>query len=174
MRFIAPALAFAVSLVASPVLVTVATAQTTPVRPMPKGTGLPPPEGGDAAVMAPLNALFAAMASGDAAALLKQVYPDGRVTAVGVLRGGAPSPRLLSWTQFSERIKPDTAFQESISDPAIEIDDDVAMVWAPFIVRVGGKVASCGYDHFDLIREGGTWKVMNLSFSSRITGCPGQ
>ena len=26
--------------------------------------------------------------------------------------------------------------------------------------------------HFDLVRENGTWKVMNLTFSSRVTGCP--
>ena len=31
---------------------------------------------------------------------------------------------------------PGSRFQERISDPAIEIDGDVAMVWAPFVVRV--------------------------------------
>jgi hypothetical protein len=48
------------------------------------------------------------------------------------------------------------------------------MVWAPFVVRIGGKVYNCGIDHFDMVREGGTWKTMNLTFSSRITGCPAQ
>jgi hypothetical protein len=41
-------------------------------------------------------------------------------------------------------------------------------------VRVNDKVYNCGIDHFDLVRENGTWKVMNLTFSSRITGCPAQ
>jgi hypothetical protein len=66
------------------------------------------------------------------------------------------------------------AFQETISDPAIEVDGDAAMIWAPFVVRVGGKVYNCGIDHFDLVRENGAWKTMNLTFSSRITGCPAQ
>jgi len=57
---------------------------------------------------------------------------------------------------------------------ALEIDGDIAMVWAPFVVRVGGKVSNCGIDHFDLIRENGAWKVMNISFSSRTTGCPAE
>jgi hypothetical protein len=46
------------------------------------------------------------------------------------------------------------------------------MVWAPFVVRIDGKVANCGFDHFDLVRENGTWKIMNLTFSSRTTDCP--
>ena len=103
--------------------------------------------------------------------MLRQVYPDGRVTASGMRGDGASNLRQQSWSQFAERIKPDSAFQERIADPAIEIDGDIAMVWAPFVVRVAGKASNCGVDHFDLVRENGAWKVMNLTFSSRTTGC---
>jgi Putative lumazine-binding len=127
-----------------------------------------------AAVLAPVNALFAAFEAGDAAAMLRQVYPDGRVTASGLRGDGASNLRQLSWTQFAERIRPESAFQERISDPTIRIDGDIAMVWAPFVVRVAGRVSNCGFDHFDLVRENGAWKVMNLTFSSRTDGCPGQ
>ena len=123
-------------------------------------------------VLAPINALFAAFAAGDAPAMLRHVYPDGRVTAAGVRGDAASNLRQQSWTQFAERIKPERAFQERISDPVIDIDGDIAMVWAPFVVRVGGKVSNCGVDHFDLVRENGVWKVMNLTFSSHTTGCP--
>ncbi len=127
-----------------------------------------------AAVLVPVNALFAAFEAGDAEAMLRQVYADGRVTASGLRADGAANLRQLSWTQFAERIRPERAFQERISDPRIAIDGDIAMVWAPFVVRVGGRVSNCGVDHFDLVREGGAWKVMNLTFSSRTTGCPDQ
>jgi ketosteroid isomerase-like protein len=126
------------------------------------------------AVLAPVNALFAAFEAGDAAAMLRHVYPDGRVTASGKRGDGASNLRQQSWTQFAGRIKPDSAFQERIADPTIEIDGDIAMLWAPFVVRVGGKVSNCGVDHFDLVRENGAWKVMNLTFSSRTAGCPVQ
>lgn len=125
-----------------------------------------------AAIMRPINALFAAFEAGDAAATLRLVYPDGRVTAVGITAPG--EVRSQSWTQFAERIRPDATFQERISDPAIDVDGDIAMVWAPFVVRVGGKVHNCGFDHFDLVRENGAWKIMNITFSSRTTGCPAQ
>ena len=138
---------------------------------LPPAAGLPPPESDTASVIAPINAAFAAFEAGDGAAMLRQVYPDGRVTAVGATARGS-GVRQQSWTQFAERLKPGEGFQERISDPAIEIDGDIAMVWAPFVVRVGGKVSNCGYDHFDLVRENGTWKIMNLTFSSRTIGCP--
>jgi hypothetical protein len=126
-----------------------------------------------AAVLAPIQALFAAMSTGDSAAVLRLVYPDGRVTANGVLPSGT-GLRQESFAQFAARMKPGEGFQESISDPAIEVDGDIAMVWAPFVVRVGGKVSNCGYDHFDLVRERGAWKVMNITFSSRVAGCPAE
>lgn len=132
---------------------------------------IPPPDADTAAVLAPVNALFAAFEAGDAAATLRHVYPDGRVTASGLRADGAANLRQLSWTQFAERVRPDSAFQERISDPTIAIDGDIAMVWAPFVVRVAGRVVNCGYDHFDLVRENGAWKVMNLTFSSRTTDC---
>lgn len=134
----------------------------------------PAGEADSAAVLAPVNALFAAFEAGDAAAMLRHVYPDGRVTASGLRADGAANLRHLSWTQFAARITPERAFQERISDPTIAVDGDIAMVWAPFVVRVGGRVANCGYDHFDLVRENGAWRVMNLTFSSRTSGCPAQ
>ena len=39
------------------------------------------------AVLAPINGLFAAFEAGDAAAMLRHVYPDGRVTASGCASG---------------------------------------------------------------------------------------
>lgn len=140
---------------------------------LPPAKALPPPESDAAAVLAPINSVFAAFERGDAAAMLRYVYPAGRVTATGT-RANSSGLRQQSWTEFSQRLQIGAGFQERISDPAIEIDGDVAMVWAPFVVRVGGKVSNCGYDLFDLVRDNGTWKIMNVTFSSRTTDCPDQ
>jgi len=138
---------------------------------LPPGNALPPqPAGQEQAVLASIHSLLASFNAGDSAAMLRLVYPEGRVTATGTRASGS-GLRQQSWAQFAARITPDAAFQETISDPAVEVDGDAAMVWAPFVVRVGGKVSNCGFDHFDLVRENGAWKVMNLTFSSRVTGC---
>jgi hypothetical protein len=138
---------------------------------LPPAQALPPPVGEEQPILATVNALLASFNEGDRAAMLRWVYPDGRVTATGARASGS-GVRRESWAQFAERISPGATFQETISDPAVEIDGDAAMVWAPFVVRVGGNVSNCGVDHFDLVRENGAWKIMNLTFSSRMTGCP--
>jgi hypothetical protein len=132
-------------------------------------------EGADTkAILATIDVVFAAFESGDAAALLRHVYADGRVTATGRRGDGTTTLRPQSWTQFAERVTPQRTFQERITDPMVRVDQDIAVVWAPFVVRAGGKVSNCGIDHFDLVRESGSWKVMNLTFSSRTAGCPAQ
>ncbi|MDF7776820.1 nuclear transport factor 2 family protein [Sphingomonas sp. AOB5] len=147
-----------------------ALAQTAQAPKLPPANPLPYEDPDAAAVLAPINALFVAFEAGDGAAVLRQVYPDGRVT----MAEDGKAPRLLNWSQFAGSLKPGDGFKERITGPAIEIDGDIAMVWAPFTVWVGGKLNNCGYDHFDLIRENGTWKVMNLTFSSRTIGCAAQ
>lgn len=139
---------------------------------LPQAQALPPPTGDEQAVLSSANALLAAFNTGNPAEILRRVYPDGRVTGTGTLpnRTGIRSE---SWTQFTQRAA-GSGFQETISDPAVEVDGDAAMVWASFVVRIGGKVYNCGIDHFDLVRENGTWKTMNLTFSSRIIACPAQ
>jgi hypothetical protein len=149
-----------------------ALAAQTPSTKLPPAQALPPPTGNEQAVLSSANALLAAFNTGNPAEILRWVYPDGRVTGTGTLPNRTRI-RSESWTQFTQRAA-GSGFQETISDPAIEIDGDAAMVWAPFVVRIGGKVYNCGIDHFDLVRENGTWKTMNLTFSSRITGCPAQ
>ena len=140
---------------------------------LPPAQAIPSPDFETANILAPIQHLLATFAAGDSAALLRLVYSDGRVTATG-MRASGSGLRQQNWAEFAQRVTPDGRFTESISDPAIEVDGDVAMVWAPFVVRVGGKVTNCGTDHFDLVRDNGTWKVMNLTFSSRVTGCPAE
>ena len=146
-------------------------AQSASTR-LPPARALPPPTGDEQAVLNSANALLSAFNTGNPVEVLRWVYPDGRVTGTGTLpsRSGVRSE---SWAQFTQRLG-NLAFQETISDPGVEVDGDAAMVWAPFVVRIGGKVSNCGFDHFDLVRENGIWKTMNLTFSSRITRCPAQ
>ncbi len=140
---------------------------------LPPAQPIPPPDFEVANVLAPIQQLFAAFEAGDSAAMLRLVHADGRVTATGQ-RASSSGLRSQSWTEFAQRVTTASRFSETISDPAVEVDGDVAMVWAPFTVRIDGKVANCGYDLFDLVRDNGAWKIMNLTFSSRTTGCPAQ
>src|SRR5215213_2609837 len=71
-------------------------------QPTRKPADPPPAQGADAtAVLAPITGLFAAFEAGDAAAMLRQVYPDGRVSASGTRGDGASNLRQQSWTEFA-------------------------------------------------------------------------
>src|SRR4029079_10412759 len=100
-------------------------AQTSSDR-LPPAQALPPPTGDEQAVLNAANGLLAAFNTGNAADIMRWVYPDGRVTGTGTFpnRTGIRSE---SWTQFTQRAA-GSSFQESISDPAIEVDGDAAMI----------------------------------------------
>ncbi len=152
-------------------MITLLSALALAAQPLPQAERLPPPEFGDKEIAATVDALLVTLETGDAPALLKLVYPEGRVTGRGTFPGGATGLRSRSFTEYAGRMVPGSGFVERITNPVIEQDGDVALVWAPFTITMGGSLVSCGYDHFDLVRENGAWKVMNLTFSSRTEGC---
>lgn len=150
-----------------------AAGQITPVQAIVKGTGLPPaPLAEDAGVMVPIDALFAGLTARDGQAILAQVRPDGGATVAEEKPDGTRTVRRMSWPEFAALIKPGPErYAERLSDPAVDIDGDIAMVWSPYVFTIDGKVAHCGTDHFDMVREAGRWKIANITWSSRTTGC---
>ncbi len=149
--------------------------QTTPVAPIVKGTALPPPASDEAAVLTPINGLFAAIAARNGQAALPFVRGEGRATATGTKPDGTPVVNSRSWADFAAGLTPGPQrYEERMPAPAIEIDGDIAMAWGDYVFLVDGKVAHCGVNHFDLVRENGAWKVLNVTWSRRTNGCPGQ
>ena len=152
-----------------------AAGQITPVQPIVKGTGLPPAAmTEEAGVMVPIDALLVALAARDGQAILAQVRPDGSATVAEEKPDGTRSVRRTSWPDFAASIKPGPErYAERLTDPAVDIDGDIAMVWSPYVFTIDGKVAHCGTDHFDMVREAGRLKIANLTWSKRTTGCAG-
>ena len=152
-----------------------ALAQTTPVAPIVKGTALPPPSGEEAAILAPVQTVLDAIGSGDRTALLGAVRPEGMATGVITRADGTRRIARISWADFATSIGSGSErVAETLTDPVVEFDGDIAMVWSPYVFTIGGRVHHCGFDHFDLIRENGTWKILNATWSERTTGCTAQ
>jgi hypothetical protein len=153
-----------------------AAGQVTPVQPIVKGTGLPAAVvTEEAGVMVPIDAMLAALATRDGQALLAQVRPEGGATAVEEMADGTRIIRRTGWSDFAARLKPGPErYAERLTDPAVDIDGDIAMVWSPYVFTIDGRVAHCGTDHFDMVRDAGRWKILNITWSKRTTGCPAQ
>lgn len=149
--------------------------QTTPDKPLPPADPLPPPGAEEANVMAPVNAMFAGLAAHDAAAIRAQVVPEGGATLVLDRADGSTTVKHLSWDDFLAGIKPgNDRYEERLTDPAVESDGKVAMVWSPYVFYLNGQPDHCGIDHFDLVHQASGWKVVNVTWSQRSTGCAPQ
>lgn len=140
---------------------------------LPPTNPLPPPASEEGQVMAPIVRLFDGLAKRDSAIILAAMRADGVATTVSEKPDGTRAIRRLSATDFAAGIKPGPErFEERLTDPAIEIDGDIAMVWGHYVFLIDGKVHHCGVDHFDMVRENGSWKIAAITWSSRTEGCP--
>lgn len=116
------------------------------------------------AVLAPVTAMFDGMAKRNAAAIKEPLLPGGTMV---LMRDGKPTQ--MTFEDFADRVgKPGTTkIEERIHDPLVRIDNDLAMVWAPFEFLVDGKVDHCGTDLFNLVRKDGRWLIASVADTGR-------
>jgi hypothetical protein len=116
------------------------------------------------AVMTPITAMFDGMAKRDAAAIKKPLLPGGGMV---LMRDGKPTQ--MTFDAFADAVgKPGKAqIEERIHDPLVRIDNDLAVVWAPFDFLVDGKVDHCGTDLFNLVRADGKWLIASVADTGR-------
>ena len=117
----------------------------------------------DAAVLAPVHAFFDGMARYDQAAMRAQVLAAGSAT---LMRQGKPVQLALG--EFVDHVKPGKdRIEERIAEPQVRVDDDLAVVWAPYTFLLNGKPHHCGTDVFNLVRVDGVWKIAAIADNSR-------
>ena len=116
------------------------------------------------AVITPVQTLFEGMANRDAAAMKATTLPGGTMV---LMRNGKPVQMTLE--SFADRVsKPGpTRNVETIHDPVVRIDNDLAVVWAPFELRVDGKLESCGTDLFNMVKVEGKWLIASVADTGR-------
>src|ERR1700728_1164284 len=129
---------------------------------MPVSLHAAPPE--EQAVLASVQAMFDGMAKRDAAAIKEPTLPGGTMV---LMRDGKPTQ--MTFEAFADRVgRPGTTqIEERIHDPLVRIDNDLAMVWAPFEFLVDGKVDHCGTDLFNLVRADGKWLIASVADTGR-------
>lgn len=116
------------------------------------------------AVLAPLAKVFDGIAKHDRGLVKEQLLPGGMVTL-------KRSDRIvqMSFDQFVERI-PATGkekLEERIHDPLIRIDDDIAIIWAPYVFLIDGKGDHEGTDSVNLVKKDGRWLIAGIADNGR-------
>lgn len=127
-----------------------------------------------AQVIATIKDFMRGMKTRDTALIAAQVDSITRFTLV---RPGPAGARILvlkasDFQRMATRTD-QPPLDEPIRNPIVQIDGDVASVWAEYQVRRDGRVTHCGYDAFHLVRLAGKWKIINVTDSFRPEGCGG-
>jgi hypothetical protein len=118
------------------------------------------------AVLEPIQQLFDGLATHDEKRIMAQMVPDGSAT---LYRNGQFLQMPLS--ALAERLgqivsSPDH-LEERIHEPLIQIDDNIAVVWAPYKAFRNGKIDHCGTNIFSLIYREGQWLIASVVDNSR-------
>lgn len=118
------------------------------------------------AVLMPLQKVLEGIAKHDRDEVQRQLLPGGSAT---LMRDGKPVQ--LSFDAFVERIPESTEqLEERIHDPQIRIDDNIAIIWAPYEFFIHGVIDHRGTDVVYLIREDGQWLIAAIGDNSRKVG----
>ena len=121
-------------------------------------------------VMETTYRLFNAMYERDVAALAELLHP--RAIIVGIAPGGEAQVRTVEeWLRMMGQSR--EVLEERIQGARVEIDGDLATLWAPYDFYRDGRFSHCGTDAFQFVRQNGAWKLIAVTFTRRTTQCGG-
>ena len=114
----------------------------------------------DSAVLAPIDAMFQGMTDRNPSAIKAAALPG---TVLVLMRDG--KPKQMTIEDFAEHLsKPSkTHIEERIHDPLVRVDNNLAMVWAPFEFLLDGTPDHCGTDLFNLVNIDGKWLIAGIA-----------
>ncbi|MDT7813871.1 MAG: hypothetical protein QOJ51_5932 [Acidobacteriaceae bacterium] len=115
------------------------------------------------AIFAPINLFFDGLAKRDPSSIKASAIPGA--TFVSMQYG---TLERMTFEQVAQRVGMGTThIAERIHDPLVRIDNDLAVVWAPFEFRIDGKLDHCGGDLFTLVHNDGKWLIGSLAATLR-------
>jgi hypothetical protein len=104
--------------------------------------------------------MFQGMTDRNPAAIKAAALPG---TVLVLMRDG--KPKQMTIEEFADRLsKPSKShIEERIHDPVVRVDNDLAMVWAPFEFLIDGTPDHCGTDLFNLVKTDGKWLIAGIA-----------
>lgn len=110
------------------------------------------------------------------AATIQTTVGEGIILqTIAVNKEGDTVVRSESYEEFIAAITgiPDSVdFKELIHDYRIRIDGPMAHVWTPYEFWVNEQFSHCGVNSFQLVKQGGKWKIIYLIDTRRKENCP--
>lgn len=111
------------------------------------------------AVLDTMSALLDSMARHDKAAMRALMVPEGN--AVHSRDDRVFHEKL---DDLPDRLPPETvAIEERFHDPLVLVDDNIAMIWAPYDFFVDGELDHWGRNIVSFLKENGRWRVSGVA-----------
>jgi hypothetical protein len=126
-----------------------------------------------AAVKQTVNTMFDAMRKGDSTLLRSVFSKDMILQSVSNNKDGKAILSVEKADDFVKAIGTPHAsiYDERITFGDIEVDGDLASVWAPYKFYLGDKFSHCGVDVFQLMKTASGWKIIYIVDTRRKDNC---
>jgi hypothetical protein len=125
-------------------------------------------------ILIPINDLFRGMNTGDSALVHSTFVSAPVMTTVVKNKEGLPEMRTSSLKKFLEAVGTphDIKWSEPIWDVKIQMDGNLAQVWAKYAFYLGKEFSHCGVDAFQLFKgNDGKWRIFSLADTRQKDGC---
>ena len=125
----------------------------------------------EAEVVAVVNAVFDGMRKVDSAMVRPLFHAKARMITVDSRNPGAQIHESVEGLIQSIGRPRTELFDEQLSNIRTMIDGSLASVWADYKFFRGTTLSHCGIDHFLLVKEEGSWKILELADTRRRENC---
>ena len=129
------------------------------------------PKTAESEVLAVVNAVFDGMRKVDSAMVRPLFHPKARMITADASKPDAQIEESVEGLIRSIGRPRTEVFDEQLSNIRTMIDGSLASVWADYKFFRGTTLIHCGVDHFLLVKEGGSWKIIELADTRRREGC---
>jgi hypothetical protein len=126
----------------------------------------------EAGIRQAISNLFDGMRKGDTT-LLRSAFTQQPVLQTVINRQGNVTVLTEPLDSFIVQVAHPhkDVYDERIQYDGIKIDGDLASVWTPYKFYLGTQFSHCGIDSYQLVREGGVWKIQYLIDTRRKQNC---
>ncbi len=125
------------------------------------------------AILATVTRYFDGMRARDTAIMGSVTHPGAMMVAVRYANNTATVSGGLA-TATNQRIASGSGPgpREWLLNAEVWQGGEIAAVWAPYEIHADGQLMHCGYDAFNLVREGGRWQIAGTIYTARPDACP--
>lgn len=125
-------------------------------------------------ILVPINDLFKGMNTGDSALVHSAFVSQPTFVTVSKNKDGIPELRNTPLQKFLDAVGTphEVKWSEPIWEVKIQMDGNLAQVWAKYAFFVGKEFSHCGVDAFQLFKgTDGKWRIFHLADTRQKDGC---